>query len=45
MTAQPAGHVMWTPDPVKQRLAGHTLDELVLTAPFEIRLPIRDVTP
>ena len=33
MTAEPTGHVMWSPD------------ELVLSAPFPIRLPIRDITP
>ena len=72
MTAEPTGHVVWSPDPIRQRLAVHTLDdvltlpddaprvelgksgyelvadtteELVLKAPFEIRLPIRDITP
>ncbi len=99
MTAQPAGPVRWTLDPVKQRMAAYTLEdvlslpddaprvelrdgvmiavpspsighqqdpvhifaydlvdrsyelvadsaeELVLTAPFEIRLPIADITP
>jgi hypothetical protein len=99
MTAQPTGHAMWSPDPVRQRLAAHTLEdvlklperrdrlekpaddaaagiphfwrieqdpihvfandlgkngyelvaeateELVLKAPFDIRLPIRDITP
>lgn len=52
MTAQPAGHVMWSPDPIRQRLANYFLEdvavsdaELVLSAPFEIRLPIRDITP
>ena len=23
MTAEPTGHVMWTPDPIRQRLADH----------------------
>ena len=36
MTAEPTGHVMWSPDPIRQRLATHT---------FEIRLPIRDIAP
>lgn len=96
MTAEPTGHVMWSPNPVKQRpvvevvspgtrkrdrfekpgdyaaagiphywrieqgpvhvyaydlvdgryeLVADSADELVLTAPFPIRLPIRDITP
>jgi hypothetical protein len=93
MTAEPTGHVMWAPDPIKQRLARYPLedvhslpddaprielrdgvladrvaqdplhpfadelvdgtyrliadstDELVPSSPFEIRLPIRDITP
>jgi hypothetical protein len=40
MTAQPTGHVMWTPDPIKQRAATDTLEK-----PFRIRLPIADLTP
>lgn len=35
MTARPTGHVMGTPDPIKQRPA----------APSGIRRPIADVTP
>ena len=42
MTAQPAAHVMWTPDPIRQRAVGVAV---VLSAPFEIRLPIADITP
>ena len=59
MSAEPVGHVMWSPDPVKQRLAVSTdalnkgeyepvadsATELVLNEPFEITLPIRDITP
>ena len=84
MTAQPSGHVMWSPDPLRQRLADYTVEdvlslpddaprvelrdgvmitvpydlddgryelagdsatELVLSAPFEMKLPIRDITP
>ena len=44
MTADATGHVMWSPDPVKQRLAD-SADRLAPTAPFPIRLPIRDITP
>jgi hypothetical protein len=47
---------MWSPDPIRQRHAYDLVDgayepvadsgtELVLTAPFEIKLPIRDITP
>jgi hypothetical protein len=35
MTPQPTGHVMWTPDPIKQRPA----------APFGSRPAIVDITP
>jgi hypothetical protein len=64
MTAQPTGHAMWSPDPIRQRLAAHPIhvfaydlgkngyalvadatEELVPRAPFDIRLPIRDITP
>ena len=59
MTAEPTGHVMWSPDPIRQRLAYSSHDlvdgryelaadaetELVLSAPFEIKLPIREITP
>ncbi len=66
MTAQLTGHVMWSPDPLRQRLARHEQDrphvfacdlvdgryelaadsarELVLTAPFDIRLLSADIT-
>ena len=55
MTAQAVGRVMWTPDPMRQRLAGlvdgsyqlaaDSDERLVLTAPFEIDLAVRDITP
>jgi hypothetical protein len=73
MTAQPIEsepHRMWTPDPLRQRLANDTIEdglalpddaprvevrdgvmcvdsdtELVLDRPFDIRLPIGDITP
>jgi hypothetical protein len=41
---------MWSPDPIRQRLANHLL-EAVLSPPhgapetFETKLPIRDITP
>jgi Uma2 family endonuclease len=42
MTAQPAGHVMWTPDPVKQRLAAHTVEDVVLLPADAPRVELRD---
>jgi Uma2 family endonuclease len=32
MTAEPVGHVMWSPDPIKQRLAAYIVED-VLTLP------------
>jgi Uma2 family endonuclease len=32
VTAEPTGQVMWSPDPIRQRLAAHTLED-VLTLP------------
>ena len=29
MTAQPHGEVMWTPDPIKQRLASYTIEDVL----------------
>jgi hypothetical protein len=55
MTAEPTGHAMWAPNPIKQRLAvdmlgvelrdGVMIAESVPSSPSEIRLPIRDITP
>ncbi len=52
MTAEPIGRTGWAPDTVKQKQAGCTVElvaasdtELVLTAPFEIRLPSADIAP
>jgi hypothetical protein len=66
VTAQPTGHAMWSPDPIRQRLAAHTVEDVLKLpedaprvelrdglmvvvpspkAPFDIRLPIRDITP
>ena len=52
MTAEPIGRVGWAPDTVKQKQAGSTVedvlnppDDLAPSAPFEIRLPIADITP
>jgi hypothetical protein len=42
MTAQLTGTGVrhWTPDPVRQ-----STEELVLEKPFEIRLPMSEITP
>ena len=29
MTAEPAGHVMWTPDPIRQRAANYTVEDVL----------------
>lgn len=29
MTAEPAGHVMWTPDPIRQRAANYTIEDVL----------------
>lgn len=29
MTAQPTGHVMWTPDPIRQRAANYTVEDVL----------------
>ena len=42
MTAQPAGHVRWTLDPIKQRLAGYTLEDVLLLPDDAPRVELRD---
>ena len=42
MTAQPAGHVMWTPDPITQRQAGYTLEDVLLLPDDAPRVELRD---
>jgi len=42
MTAQPAGHVMWTPNPVKQRLAAHTVEDVLLLPADAPRVELLD---
>jgi Uma2 family endonuclease len=42
MTAQPTGHVMWFPDPVKQRLAQHTVEDVILLPDDAPRVELRD---
>jgi hypothetical protein len=41
MTAEPTGHVMWSPDPISQRLASYTLEDVLLLP----ELHVRDITP
>jgi hypothetical protein len=52
MTAEPTGHVMWSPNPLRQRLANYFLEDVLnlpddagVPSPFEIKLPIREITP
>ncbi len=42
MTAEPAGHVMWTPDPIKQRLATYTVEDVLLLPDDAPRVELRD---
>jgi Uma2 family endonuclease len=49
MTAEPTGHVVWTPNPIRQRLADHTIED-VLTLPdgaprVELTNGVMDVVP
>jgi Uma2 family endonuclease len=42
MTAEPTGRVIWSPDPIKQRLGGYTMED-VLTLPDDApRVELRD---
>ncbi|GAA2641165.1 Uma2 family endonuclease [Paractinoplanes durhamensis] len=42
MTAEPAGHVMWSPNPLRQRAANHFLED-VLNLPHDApRVELRD---
>ncbi|GAA3929625.1 Uma2 family endonuclease [Actinoplanes auranticolor] len=42
MTAQPAGRVMWTLDPVKQRMAAYTLEDVLSLPEDAPRVELRD---
>ncbi|AGZ46213.1 hypothetical protein AFR_39795 [Actinoplanes friuliensis DSM 7358] len=42
MTAQPAAHVMWTPDPIRQRLADHTVEDVLHLPDDAPRVELRD---
>jgi Uma2 family endonuclease len=42
MTAEPTGHVMWTPNPIKQRLAVHTIEDVLSLPDDAPRVELRD---
>jgi len=42
MTAQTAGHVMWSPDPIRQRLANYFLEDVLLLPDDAPRVELRD---
>jgi Uma2 family endonuclease len=42
MTAQPTGHAMWSPDPIRQRLAAHTLEDVLKLPEDAPRVELRD---
>ena len=42
MTAEATGHVMWSPDPVRQRLASHTLEDVLKLPADAPRVELRD---
>jgi len=42
MTAEPTGHVMWSPDPIRQRLASHTLEDVLKLPADAPRVELRD---
>ncbi|GAB1643172.1 Uma2 family endonuclease [Krasilnikovia sp. MM14-A1259] len=42
MTAEPAGHVRWSPDPIRQRLAMYTIEDVLLLPDDAPRVELRD---
>jgi Uma2 family endonuclease len=42
MTAEPTGHVMWSPDPIRQRLANYILEDVLLLPDDAPRVELRD---
>ncbi|MBM2622231.1 Uma2 family endonuclease [Actinoplanes sp. LDG1-06] len=42
MTAEPAGHVMWSPDPLRQRLADHTVEDVLALPDDAPRVELSD---
>jgi Uma2 family endonuclease len=42
VTAEPAGHVMWSPNPLRQRLANHTVEDVLLLPDDAPRVELSD---
>ncbi|MCM4077106.1 Uma2 family endonuclease [Paractinoplanes hotanensis] len=42
MTAEPAGHVMWSPNPLRQRLADYTMEDVLGLPDDAPRVELRD---
>ena len=42
MTAEPTGHVMWSPDPIRQRLANFSLEDVLNLPDDAPRVELRD---
>ena len=42
MTAEPTGHVIWSPDPIRQRLAVYTLEDVLKLPEDAPRVELRD---
>jgi Uma2 family endonuclease len=42
MTAQPAGHIPWSPDPIRQRLANHFIEDVLNLPDDAPRVELRD---
>ncbi|SNY05726.1 Uma2 family endonuclease [Paractinoplanes atraurantiacus] len=42
MSAEPTGHVMWSPDPIRQRLANHYLEDVLALPDDAPRVELRD---
>jgi Uma2 family endonuclease len=42
MTAEPTGHVMWSPDPIRQRLASHNVEDILNLPDDAPRVELRD---
>ena len=42
MTAEPTGQVMWSPDPIRQRLAAHTLEDVLALPDDAPRVELTD---
>lgn len=42
MTAEPTGHITWSPDPIRQRLADHTVEDVLNLPDDAPRVELRD---